>query len=104
MYDQKCEVCDADFSIEEFIAAGLIELDKGSTYGEKGCYKCANTPLKRLEVCEKYIAANMVEDMDEDDRDKRIEELREEAKAHKKARQEKKAAERSGAYRSLERP
>lgn len=104
-YDQICEnkKCKANFSIEAFKAA-LIPLDKGSAYGEKGCPECADTPLKKLMVCKKYIAAGMVETMDEADRDERIEELREEAEAYKKARrQEKKAAERTGPYRPLER-
>ena len=103
-YDQICEICKANFSIEEFVAAGLIPLDKGSAYGEKGCPECADTPPEKLKVCEKYIAAGMVETMDEAERDERIEELREEAEAYKKARrQEKKAAERTGPYRPLER-
>eukprot|EP00966_Prymnesium_polylepis_P074830 1735898-Prymnesium_polylepis.3 len=57
--DQICEICDANFSIEAFKAAGLIPLDKGQAYGEKGCYKCADTPRKKLEVCKKYIKAGM---------------------------------------------
>ena len=74
--DQICESCGADFSIEAFKAAGLIPLDKGSAYGEKGCPKCADTPLKRLVVCEEYINAGMVEDMEPEDRDKFQKKLR----------------------------
>eukprot|EP00966_Prymnesium_polylepis_P227979 5275620-Prymnesium_polylepis.1 len=58
-YDQICEICKANFSIDEFIAAGLITLDKGSAYGEKGCPECADTPPEKLKVCKKYIAAGM---------------------------------------------
>jgi hypothetical protein len=86
-YDQICEnrKCKANFSIEAF-KADLIPLDKGSAYGEKGCYKCADTPREKLKVCKKYIKANMVEDMEPEDRDEFLNTLRAQAGLKKKVR------------------
>ena len=86
LYDQICEICEANFSIEEFIAAGLIPLGKGSAYGEHGCHKCADTPREKLKVCKEYIATGMVENLNDDERDEFRNTLRAQAGLKKKVR------------------